>query len=196
MIKKNCLLSFIGLILILTSNQFSQQTTFIIKKYLFTSGGVLFSESPNYFSMGSAGETIVNSSHAEAYHVYSGFWSDRLLFPSEVEKEERKLIPEKFRLYQNYPNPFNPSTTIKYDLPMESKITLEIFNILGERILRLIDSEITGSGYRQIVWNGKDSKGLQVGSGTYIYRIRAKPLYEDINGDRYYQEIKKMILLK
>ena len=101
------------------------------------------------------------------------------------------LLPEKFTLHQNYPNPFNPTTIIKFDLPYQSRVRLEIFNILGQRVALLLDG-ITPAGYRRVVWNGGSDKGVGVASGMYIYRLKA----EAVNGEGKFTSVKKMILIK
>ena len=87
---------------------------------------------------------------------------------------------EKFSLSQNYPNPFNPSTTIRFSLPKESYTTLEIFNILGEKVGILV-ADILKAGTYEYHWNGE---GLS--SGIYFYKM------ETVN----YSQIRKMILVK
>ena len=88
-------------------------------------------------------------------------------------------VPEAFALNQNFPNPFNPSTTINYQIStaalndaLATETTLTIFNILGARVLTLVNEE-QGTGFYSVVWNGKDSDGLQVPSGVYIYQLTA-----------------------
>jgi Secretion system C-terminal sorting domain len=73
--------------------------------------------------------------------------------------------PEKFELFQNYPNPFNPLTTISYQLTTDSKVTLRIYNMLGQEVVTLVDGQ-KEAGYHQEQWNGRS-----VASGTYIYRL-------------------------
>ena len=73
-------------------------------------------------------------------------------------------------MYQNYPNPFNPETTIKYQLPKTSKVTLTIYNILGQKIKTLVDEE-KQTGYYSVKWDGTDDFGAKVSSGIYIYRM-------------------------
>jgi hypothetical protein len=80
-------------------------------------------------------------------------------------------IPRHFDLLQNYPNPFNPSTTIAYQLPVSSRIRLEVFNILGQRIVTLID-ESQLPGYYNLIWNISEA-GVGVASGVYILRMSA-----------------------
>jgi len=76
------------------------------------------------------------------------------------------LAPTKFSLYQNFPNPFNPSTVIRYALPSRSFVRLGIFNMLGQCIQELLNSE-QDAGYREVIWQPTVSTGL------YIYRIEA-----------------------
>ncbi len=81
-------------------------------------------------------------------------------------------VPTKFALYQNHPNPFNPETLIGFELPVNSHVKLEIYNMLGQKITVLID-ERRPAGFQQIVWEGTDGFGRPVGSGVYFCRIKA-----------------------
>ena len=71
---------------------------------------------------------------------------------------------------QNYPNPFNPETNIEFTLNASSNIRLEIFNILGQQVVTLADEQLT-AGTHIYTWRGKDSKGQNVSSGIYFYRL-------------------------
>lgn len=82
-------------------------------------------------------------------------------------------IPKEFALMQNYPNPFNPSTTIKYDLPKEQNVVLEIYNILGARVTTLVNNTKQAGRY-SVIWHGTNDYGSKVASGMYIYRIRTQ----------------------
>ena len=95
-------------------------------------------------------------------------------------------LPNDFSLAQNYPNPFNPSTTIKFALPTESIVNLEVFNILGEKIAVLIDNKIMANGYHDVTFNST------LASGVYIYRIVAS----STSTSEKFVRNKKMILLK
>jgi subtilisin family serine protease len=75
--------------------------------------------------------------------------------------------PNAFALYQNYPNPFNPSTTIRYDVPKQSRVTLEVYDILGRKLVTLVDESKTVGSY-QTVWNAS-----RFASGVYFYRLQA-----------------------
>jgi hypothetical protein len=90
----------------------------------------------------------------------------------QVGIESQTKLPTQFALAQNYPNPFNAHTLINYALPTSGRVTLEVFNILGQRIVTLIDS-YQEAGYKSIVWNGNDAQGYQVSSGVYFYRLAA-----------------------
>ena len=94
-------------------------------------------------------------------------------------------IPETFALGQNFPNPFNPITNIFYDLPVDSKIELVIYDILGRKVITLING-FQEKGYKTVKWKGLDQNGIKVSSGIYFYRL----LSED------YMATKKMIYLK
>jgi len=97
----------------------------------------------------------------------------------------KTLIPDVYTLHQNYPNPFNPVTTINYDLPEQSQVTLTIHNILGREIRKLVNT-IQETGYKSIIWDGTDEFGRSVGTGIYLYQIKA--------GD--FVQTKKMVLMK
>jgi len=81
-------------------------------------------------------------------------------------------IPDKFTLSGNYPNPFNPETRIKFGLPEESRVTIDIFNVLGQQVKRLLESE-KAAGYHSVRWDGTDQFGKKVGAGVYLYRMQA-----------------------
>lgn len=89
---------------------------------------------------------------------------------TELDREE--LLPLKFFLAQNYPNPFNPHTTIKYDLPNDAKVRLQIFNLLGEEVRTLV-SEKQKSGHHKISWDGRNDRGKNLSSGVYFLRLEA-----------------------
>jgi hypothetical protein len=82
-------------------------------------------------------------------------------------------LPKEYELAQNYPNPFNPTTVIRFALPKESPVTLEIYNILGVKVRTLIAGETMNAAVHSRVWDGRDDAGLSVPSGIYLYRIEA-----------------------
>ncbi len=82
-------------------------------------------------------------------------------------------LPEKFMLYDNYPNPFNPATTIRYALPVQSQITLKIYNVLGKEIRTLVRG-IQPAGENSVVWDSRNNFDEPVGSGVYIYQLKTQ----------------------
>lgn len=81
-------------------------------------------------------------------------------------------MAKEFQLMQNYPNPFNPSTTISYQLPKEERVSLKIYNILGQEVRTLVNQK-QAAGFHSVVWDGKDNLGHAATSGIYITRIQA-----------------------
>lgn len=96
-------------------------------------------------------------------------------------------LPHSFELSQNYPNPFNPATTIEFYNPKDKTIpvTLDLFNILGQKIRTLLDGPAT-PGLNRVTWDGRDGLGQPVATGIYFYRFKAG----DVSLNR------KMLLLK
>ncbi len=101
-----------------------------------------------------------------------------------------QAIPTSFRVEQNYPNPFNPTTTIYYQLPTPARVSIQIYNLLGQSMRTLID-EIHPAGYHRIQWDGRDLNGNLAASGIYFYHLRATTA----EGTEF-QKILKMSLLK
>jgi len=103
----------------------------------------------------------------------------------DIDDEESNVIPTRFELNQNYPNPFNPVTSISYSIPTRSQVTIEIFNLLGQKVSTLVDG-VKPAGNHGIEWDGRDMNGRIVSTGVYLYRFQA--------GD--HVETKKMLLVK
>jgi hypothetical protein len=93
--------------------------------------------------------------------------------------------PTKFRLQNNFPNPFNPLTTIRYDLPEYGFVNVTIYNVMGELVKDLVNSQ-QNAGYQSIQWDATNNKGQPVSAGLYLYTIQA--------GE--FRQTKKMVLLK
>jgi len=81
-------------------------------------------------------------------------------------------VPTEYALHQNHPNPFNTETVIKYQLPKPGKVSLKIYNSIGQQIRTLVE-EIKQAGEYEIHWDGIDENGSKVSSGIYIYRLQA-----------------------
>ena len=93
--------------------------------------------------------------------------------------------PYKINLHQNYPNPFNPTTLIRYDLPVNEHVSINIYDLTGKIVKSLVNTN-QDAGYRSIHWNATSDLGQPVSAGMYIYTIQA--------GE--FRQTKKMVLLK
>jgi hypothetical protein len=96
------------------------------------------------------------------------------------EEVYAEIIPYKYELFQNYPNPFNPETNINFTLPFAGRVRLDIYNIIGEHMVTLLDKDME-AGFHSILF-----KENNLTSGTYIYRIQAND----------FSQTKKMLLIK
>ncbi|MCB0293321.1 MAG: T9SS type A sorting domain-containing protein, partial [Calditrichaeota bacterium] len=105
--------------------------------------------------------------------------------------DEQAVLPAEYALLPNYPNPFNPSTTIQYDLPQASEITLTIYNMLGQQV-RVLVQQSQPVGRHSSVWDGLDADGLPVSSGIYFYRLTARSSASATPFSR----VQKMMLMK
>ncbi|MCK4653896.1 MAG: S8 family peptidase [Candidatus Cloacimonetes bacterium] len=95
------------------------------------------------------------------------------------------LISLITKLNQNYPNPFNPTTTINYSLKENSKVSLNVYNIKGQKVKTLLNENLE-AGNHTVIWNGVDNNGKSVSSGIYFYKLKTET----------HEEAKKMILMK
>jgi hypothetical protein len=124
-----------------------------------------------------------DSSKQRRFLLAAKGYYEKLEIPSPDSSGVARIAPTT--LDQNYPNPFNLSTEVRFTLPDAAKVTLSIYNILGQKVTTLVDGEKT-AGTHSVFWDGKDKSGAEVASGIYFYRIKA--------GD--FQEQKKMLLIK
>jgi len=102
-----------------------------------------------------------------------------------IESNVEKLLVKKLFLFQNYPNPFNPSTTIQYDISKATRVKLEIYNTLGQKVRELVN-DIQPIGRYWVVWDGRNDAGSIVSSGIYFYIL---------NTPEYFQT-RKMLLVR
>jgi flagellar hook assembly protein FlgD len=86
--------------------------------------------------------------------------------------EKVVVIPKEFGLSQNYPNPFNPTTTIDFQLPEATEVTLAIYNVVGEKV-RILEQGQKPAGSYKAIWDGRNDQGEMVANGFYIYRLTA-----------------------
>ncbi|MBT5419590.1 MAG: T9SS type A sorting domain-containing protein [Candidatus Cloacimonetes bacterium] len=107
------------------------------------------------------------------------------LYEYNVNSIYNNEIPNSTQLHNNYPNPFNPTTTINYSLNYNSNVTLEVFNIKGQKI-KTLENEDKIAGNHSLIWNGKDSDDESVASGVYFYKLVSEE----------HSFVKKMVLMK
>ncbi len=100
--------------------------------------------------------------------------------------EDNELIINNSELIIfNYPNPFNPTTIISFNLPSDSDVSVEVYNVKGQKVKTLLNEKMT-AGQHKVIWNGLNEKNKPVSSGVYLYKVRA--------GNQ--ESVKRMILLK
>ena len=123
-------------------------------------------------------EVRADGSKALEIGLPPGVYSYRaFLFPSVGNA---RLVPAAYNVQQNYPNPFNPTTSIKYSLPQDSYVALDVYNVLGQRITQLVNEQ-QRTGQHEVTFNGSN-----LGSGVYFYRLATTG----------FTSVKKMLLLK
>lgn len=117
-------------------------------------------------------------------------WAFRLLEADVVGsvggKNYAVITPDDYQLNQNYPNPFNPTTTINFVLPLNKKVSVRIYDLLGKEVVTMVNGEEYAKGSHNVVWNGRDKNGKSVASGTYIAKMTAGNIEKSI----------KMMMLK
>ena len=100
--------------------------------------------------------------------------------PTVGFRETASTLPRTYQLCQNYPNPFNPTTTIRFDLPKATHVSIKVYNVLGQEVLRVLDDKREAGTYNVRV------DGSQMASGVYFYRLDARD----------FVQTKKMLLIK
>ena len=118
----------------------------------------------------------ITSSRDEVNHIICGVAVSLSPFiiaqPSGmgVTDEGGNIEPHVLNLFQNYPNPFNLSTMIRFDLPRQSHVSITVYNLLGQELVRLADQEFS-AGSHSIPWDGMTSDGSEAATGIYVYRL-------------------------
>ena len=105
--------------------------------------------------------------------------------PEPIGGDDNTIIKLKDHILQNYPNPFNPTTTINYTLKEDSKVSLNIYNIKGQKVKELVSEQLS-AGKHSVVWDGTDDNSKSVSSGIYFYKMITDN----------YEKTKRMILIK
>ncbi len=129
-------------------------------------------------------ETMLSKEEDLADYAYSILGQTYEMIDGITDIEDI-VQPELFQLHQNYPNPFNPLTTIKFNIPAPADVSLKIYNITGQMVKNLLSKRMP-AGLHNVRWDGTNSSGMKVSSGTYIYTLKTGELTSS----------KKMVLLK
>jgi len=104
-----------------------------------------------------------------------------------LPRENSAQLPTVFGLDQNYPNPFNPATTIRYQLPSDSRVTLRVYDLVG-RVAQTLAGGVQEAGYKQLSWNASN-----FASGMYFCRLEAVSVSDPTKA---FSAVKKMLLIK
>ncbi len=191
------LLIFLPVALVAQTQNKAEHTEYAVVKYVTGSGGILGATSSNYFHSATAGEAVVGGTQNSNYLLVAGYWNVRIGIPTDVEADKINNLPTMFQLHQNYPNPFNPETTIQYDLPAASVVTIEIFNLVGQKIRTLVSSALQGPGELRLVWDGSDDQGAPASSGVYLYRLTICNTNQSAGrSEEVFQQTQKMLFVK
>ncbi len=158
-----------------------------IPQSVLANGGTELTGSANSI-VGTVGQPLIGVTSGSVHNLKGGFWytqANAVIVNITSPGTGVGIQPKEYALYNNYPNPFNPSTNIQYDLPKASGVSLLIYNINGQEVMRWDESNVS-PGYYEKTWNGRTQAGVPVSSGMYIYRL--------IAGD--FVQTRKMVLLK
>jgi hypothetical protein len=122
----------------------------------------------------SVGQIAVDLLVGSTHQVYSGFWNAGLFEALSGERYYGLGLPTTYQLCQNFPNPFGSKTTVPYALPRPSRVSVEIYDLRGQRVRQIVH-EAKEPGYYAADWDGKNDAGRRAGSGTYVCRMVARP---------------------
>ena len=140
--------------------------------------------STGFRSNGTLGQpTPVGHGLSVNFELYAGFWKKISITTDVLDG----IVPEVFRntLFPNRPNPFNPVTTVQFEVAETSPVEVVIYGIQG-RVVRTLVQETKNPGRYEMVWDGRDDRGMSVGSGVYLCALRIGS----------YGAVKKMVLVK
>ncbi|MFH1213044.1 MAG: FlgD immunoglobulin-like domain containing protein [Candidatus Neomarinimicrobiota bacterium] len=155
----------------------------------------------------SVGESLKLPYHIDLTGFAIGWYDDTLKFTTNhpdlpeggmtfhisvipnVGIDPSEFRPDQFLLTQNYPNPFNPTTKMFYYLPEQSKVSIKVYNYLGQDVRTLVEGVIASNAY-QLVWDGLDNRGGSVASGIYFIRMTAE------SASHNFVKTRKMVLMR
>ncbi|MCX6138416.1 MAG: T9SS type A sorting domain-containing protein [Ignavibacteriales bacterium] len=137
----------------------------------------------NTYDLTSIGAPVARSADS-VFHV------EAIRYQLSSASAQSAVAPKVFSLGQNYPNPFNPSTTIRYNVGKKAKVSVVLYDMLGKVVTTLV-SDTKETGAYDARWDGTNQNGMQVSSGTYLYRMIASNDDGSVN-----VETKKMMLVR
>ncbi len=143
--------------------------------------------------MDTAGQASFDFSYSNTYKSYTASTDGKPLGAvswfgmtvTGINKSETNTLPSDYNLEQNYPNPFNPTTNIQYQIPVQSEVSINIYDMLGRLVKTLING-VESKGIHTVAWDGSNNLNQKVSSGIYFYKLST--------GN--FVSIKKMIMLK
>lgn len=134
-------------------------------------------------------DTEVEEQTTYCYKLYSRDFNGTLNVYEKISTATVLALPKEFRMAQNYPNPFNPTTRLSFDVAKESRVSIEVYNMLGQKIRTLLDNERLEPGvYDHIIWDAKDDAGNSIANGIYYLVFTAK--------DHNFRQVRKMVFMK
>ena len=134
---------------------------------------------PTYSVRSTFGQPAVGAVSGATYGVQLGYQHGPLTIPTAIPDTDL-LAPKHYRLDQNFPNPFNPTTTIAFDLPRAGRVSLDVFDVRGRIVVRLIERDMNAGRHKT------EFDASNIASGVYFYRLQA--------GD--FEQTRKLILMK
>ena len=185
------------LILLVLSLSFglSLAQTYQLVNDVIDDGGTKMTSS-GYILRGSFGQATIGriQTAGSGYIAYIGFWHPPYAGPG-VEEDffAPAALPIVFSLSQNYPNPFSQMTDIRYQIPVSSYTTLNIYDLSG-RVVRTLVDEKQEPGYYKVSWDVRGVSGERLANGVYFYRLKACP--EHGRGTEVFIRTKKLVVLR
>lgn len=153
---------------------------YAVQNSVFSNGGGIITDSTEFSIGANTGQALIGKTDDDQYIIQSGFWYQSPYFITGTDRQYPDEIPGQFVLDQNYPNPFNPYTTIRFGIPVAANVTIDLYNILGQKIACLFEDR-KAPGYYQVIVDAGN-----LASGIYLYTIRAEN----------YSGVKKMVVIR
>jgi len=178
--KTNNKLTMIFILFCLLYFFVSGNAQYAVQNSAFSNGATVSTDSINHGLISIAGQKFIGESNDNSYFAYSGFIYSGLPIYTGMDDFLTDGLPKTFELYQNYPNPFNPTTNIKFSLPKMATVKIDVFNVIGQHIITLINTK-KEAGYHVINFDAH-----HFASGMYFYTITADNFHN----------VKRMLLIK